>query len=120
MNADLKARPFSVDETRRMSKNASYKGTIAFSKSKLAFGMAKPDKARLKKARENGHSPQYGLFETAKKTKRVPTLPTEDNTPEGLRALLAANAHYRQVPWPEPYHHTTHRLRLGDARDLFW
>jgi DNA modification methylase len=51
---------------------------------------------------------------------RNPSLPAEDNTPEGLRALLAANAHYRQVSWPEPYHHTTHRLHLGDARDLSW
>jgi site-specific DNA-methyltransferase (adenine-specific) len=50
----------------------------------------------------------------------APELPTEDNTPEGLRALLAANAHYRQVPWPEPYHKTAHRLHLGDARDLSW
>jgi len=120
MNADLKARPFLVDETRRMSKNASYNGTIAFSKSKLAFGMAKPNKARLKTARENGYSPQFGLFESAKKTKRAPILPTEDNTPQGLRALLAANAHYRQVPWPEPYRRTTHVLRLGDGRDLSW
>jgi site-specific DNA-methyltransferase (adenine-specific) len=44
----------------------------------------------------------------------------EDNTPEGLRALRAANLHYRQVPWPEPYRRTSHRLRLGDARDLSW
>lgn len=34
--------------------------------------------------------------------------------------MLEANAHYRQVPWPEPYRRTRHRLRLGDARDLPW
>jgi len=50
----------------------------------------------------------------------APALPAEDNTPEGLRALLAANAYYRQVQWPEPYHRTTHRLHHGDARDLSW
>lgn len=48
------------------------------------------------------------------------TLPTEDNTSEGLRALQAANAHYRNHPWPVPYNSTTHDLRLGDARHLSW
>lgn len=43
-----------------------------------------------------------------------------DNTPEGLAALLAANKRYRARPWPAPYHHTKHRLRLSDARVLLW
>jgi site-specific DNA-methyltransferase (adenine-specific) len=47
-------------------------------------------------------------------------LPLEDNTPEGLRALLEANAYYRETAWPAPYHRTTHRLHMGDARDLSW
>ncbi len=47
-------------------------------------------------------------------------LPAEDNTPDGLRALLKANEEYRQKPWPEPYDSTVHRLHLGDARDLSW
>jgi DNA modification methylase len=47
-------------------------------------------------------------------------LPTEDNTPEGLEALLRANEEYRQRAWPPPYDATTHRLHLGDARDLSW
>ena len=47
-------------------------------------------------------------------------LPTEDNTPEGLQAFLAANVLLRDRPWPTPYDHTTHTLRLGDARDLSW
>jgi site-specific DNA-methyltransferase (adenine-specific) len=34
--------------------------------------------------------------------------------------LLAANARLRAEPWPPPYDHTTHTLRLGDARDLSW
>jgi site-specific DNA-methyltransferase (adenine-specific) len=34
--------------------------------------------------------------------------------------LLAANTHYRQVPWPKLYRKTAHRLHLGDARDLSW
>ena len=47
-------------------------------------------------------------------------LPTEDNTPEGLKALLAANALFRTRPWPAPYDQTNHTLHLGDARDLAW
>jgi site-specific DNA-methyltransferase (adenine-specific) len=47
-------------------------------------------------------------------------LPSEDNTPEGLSALLAANQHYRNVQWPEPYNRSTHHLRVGDARNLSW
>src|SRR5438045_1921310 len=98
-------------------------GTITFSKSKLIFGMATPSRTQLKKARTNGPPLQEVLFanESSKRAGRVaPTLPTEDNTPEGLRALLAANAHYRETQWPEPYDRTRHRLCLGDARDLSW
>ena len=64
---------------------------------------------------------QAPLFTTGSSKKvgrRAPSLKTEDNTSEGLQALLAANRYYRDVVWPEPYHRTTHRLRLGDARDL--
>ncbi|MGH2498761.1 MAG: hypothetical protein ACRDF0_01495, partial [Candidatus Limnocylindria bacterium] len=50
----------------------------------------------------------------------IPSLPAADNTPEALAALLAANDHYRRMPWPSPYDQTTHRLHLGDARDLSW
>jgi modification methylase len=55
-----------------------------------------------------------------KPRRRAPGLPLEDNTPEGLKALLEANRHYREVAWPEPYHRTTHRLHHGDARNLSW
>ncbi len=37
-----------------------------------------------------------------------------------MQALLAANRYYRDVAWPEPFNRTTHRLHLGDARDLSW
>ncbi len=47
-------------------------------------------------------------------------LPSEDNTPEGLKTLQTANAHFRTVPWPPPFDRTTHRIKLGDARDLSW
>src|SRR5438552_2439657 len=50
----------------------------------------------------------------------APDLPTEDNTPEGLADLLAANRFYRSNPWPPPFDTTRHRLVLTDARDLSW
>jgi modification methylase len=102
-----------------MSDNGANEGTITI-RSKLIFGMAIPEKRRVTKA--HGHPLQGALFSNGSKRgkRHAPALPPEDNTPEGLRALLAANAHYREVPWPEPYHLTTHRLHLGDARDLSW
>lgn len=63
---------------------------------------------------------QQTLFAERSKKRRRPPLPSEDNTPEGLKALLEANRHYREEPWPEPYRVTRHRLHLGDARDLAW
>jgi modification methylase len=57
--------------------------------------------------------------ETAK-DRALPPLPSEDNTPGGLAALLSANQQFRSMPWPSPYDQTTHRLHLGDARDLSW
>jgi site-specific DNA-methyltransferase (adenine-specific) len=50
----------------------------------------------------------------------APSLPATDNTSEGLAKLRAANRQYRKSGWPEPYDLTTHRLHLGDARDLSW
>jgi len=97
-------------------------GTIDF-RPKLVFGMALPGRKRLRRAKTNGQPPQEGLFAKgpARRLSRLaPALPAEDNTPEGLRALLAANAHYRETAWPEPYRRTKHRLHLGDARDLSW
>src|SRR5271165_5312530 len=101
--------------------------TIGFSP-KPVFGMTRVSGEPLRvepmrRAKTDRNSTQGNLFgsrssKTAKK--KAPALPAEDNTPEGLRALLAANAHYREVVWPEPYNRTTHRLHLGDARDLSW
>lgn len=43
-----------------------------------------------------------------------------DNRPGALNELLTLNNHYRDRPWPTPFDHTKHLLRLGDARDLSW
>jgi len=43
-----------------------------------------------------------------------------DNRRGAIEALLTLNRHYRDNPWPAPFDATTHRLHLGDARDLSW
>lgn len=50
----------------------------------------------------------------------TPALPASDNTAEGLALLQKANQEYRVRAWPAPFDATTHRLHLGDARDLSW
>jgi modification methylase len=57
---------------------------------------------------------------SANAVSETPLLPAADNTPAGLKALLRANEEFRDRPWPEPFRRTSHRLRLGDARDLSW
>lgn len=37
-----------------------------------------------------------------------------------MATLLAQNREFRNAPWPHPYDQTTHRLHLGDARNLKW
>ena len=104
-----------------MSEAATDNDTI-FVSSKLKFGQA-PVTSRPIKTKRNNHPLQSVLF-TNGASKRVnlrkPSLSIEDNTPEGLQALLEANRYYRGVAWPEPYDRTSHRLHLGDARDLSW
>jgi site-specific DNA-methyltransferase (adenine-specific) len=104
-----------------MSITAAEDGTIAVSAPKLVFGQLDSGRKPLNRGR-NGHSRQADLFsaEAPTRIRRPPLIPLEDNTPEGLRALLAANQKYRQVPWPEPYRLTKHRIHAGDARDLSW
>ena len=94
----------------------------------LIFVRPGPKGRRLNKSRRAEQLGQETLFAKGTSTRRVrrnppvaiADLPAEDNTPEGLRAFMAANRHYRGVPWPEPYLETRHRLHLGDARDLSW
>lgn len=43
-----------------------------------------------------------------------------DNSSEALAHLRAANEDYRLRRWPAPYDQTSHRIHLGDARDLSW
>jgi len=47
-------------------------------------------------------------------------LPANDATTESLARLRHINEVCRRLPWPAPFDSTTHRLRLGDARDLSW
>jgi site-specific DNA-methyltransferase (adenine-specific) len=111
-----------VDKTRMADERPCDDGTISVSTPKLVFGQVRHIRRRLRKTKTNGSLPQGNLFPDSRERSRrsAPSLPPEDNTPEGLKALLAANRHYREVSWPEPYNRTTHRLHLGDARDLSW
>ena len=45
-------------------------------------------------------------------------LPRKDNEPGAVDKMLQANAILRNAPWPAPFDDTTHRLQLGDARNL--
>jgi modification methylase len=95
-------------------------GTISFSTRKLIFGQVQPIKKPLSKTKRNSTAPLFANPAKARVARATPRLLLEDNTPEGLQALMAANSHYREVAWPEPYNRTKHRLHLGDARDLSW
>jgi site-specific DNA-methyltransferase (adenine-specific) len=95
-------------------------GTIFLSSEKLIFGQVQRIKMPLSKTKRSSSAPLFAVGEGARAARAKPRLPLEDNTPEGLQALLSANRHYRETAWPEPYNGTTHRLHLGDARDLSW
>jgi DNA modification methylase len=105
----------------RMNQKAAEDATIAVSTPRLVFGQPVADRKPLNRGRA-GHSQQADLFRAnvAARARRIPPITLEDNTPEGLRALRAANQKYRGVPWPQPFGRTKHRIHLGDARDLSW
>jgi site-specific DNA-methyltransferase (adenine-specific) len=106
-----------------MGELTSENGSIFIGTSKPTFGRKQPVRRRLRKAKNDAGAPQSGLFEIPRAVRSGDTsvsFPFEDNTPEGLKALLAANLQYRETAWPEPYALTTHRLHRGDGRDLSW
>ena len=87
--------------------------------------MSKPPKADISlreakrpRVRKNGANGTAALFPSDGDCPVA--LPSEDNTPEGMQALLTANAYFRRHPWPAPYNQTLHRLHRGDARNLSW
>lgn len=47
-------------------------------------------------------------------------IPKSDNVPGAVDDMLRANGLLRNLPWPEPYSHTRHILKCGDARNLAW
>jgi modification methylase len=61
------------------------------------------------------------LRETVNSIKQVlQDLPEADNEPGAVEKMLRANAILRNAPWPTPFDITTHRLQLGDARQMEW
>src|SRR5260370_3465801 len=55
------------------------------------------------------------VLEVRSNSEMVFHLPSDDNTPDGLKAFQTANAHFRTVRWPAPFDATRHPLRLADA-----
>jgi site-specific DNA-methyltransferase (adenine-specific) len=53
-------------------------------------------------------------------TRALGEVPDADNEPGAVERMLRANAILRHLPWPPPFHETSHRLVLGDARSLSW
>jgi modification methylase len=52
---------------------------------------------------------------------RIPLLSgVADNKRGVIAELQAVNSYYRTHPWPKEFSKTTHRLHLGDARNLSW
>ena len=47
-------------------------------------------------------------------------LPEKDNQQGAVETMLRANGIFRNLPWMPPFDRTTHRLHLGDARNLQW
>lgn len=80
--------------------------------------MSEPSESRVIRLEYPGLDARQPEVVTAQQD--VLDLPADDNTAEGLRRLLEANARFRENPWPAPYHQTTHTVRLGDARELSW
>jgi DNA modification methylase len=55
---------------------------------------------------------------TSRALELISNLPSNDADPNALQSLLEANRELRHLEWPEPYNHTAHTIRVGDARDL--
>lgn len=64
--------------------------------------------------------PAKPFVEITSRAKVTFRLPLNDADPGAIKAYQEANNHYRTVPWPPPFDKTTHRLHLGDSRDLSW
>ena len=68
--------------------------------------------------RQGGDAKPY--LELQSRAKVSFRLPLNDADPGALSVYREANNHFRTVPWPSPFDKTTHRLHLGDARELAW
>jgi hypothetical protein len=89
-----------------MKEPAQEDGTISVGTSKLIFGQVPRVGKQLRKTKPSASLPLFADGAGARIGRPAPRLPLEDNTPEGLRALLAANRHYREAIWPDPYNRT--------------
>src|ERR1051325_7619324 len=63
-------------------------------------------------------SPMHETFEAIRQV--IEDLPPKDNERGAVEKMLQANAILRNARCPPPFEETTHRLQLGDARQLDW
>ena len=86
---------------------------------------AKPAKGRQVNYRHPARPPAVGRIMDADAafyaaSAVISDLPPADNAQGAIEKMLRANGIFRNLPWPVPFDETTHRLHLGDARDLSW
>lgn len=85
-----------------------------------------PKRLNLKRNRfsglRNGEMSSDGVVEETLEAAAlaISDLPQADNAPGAVERMLRANGILRNLPWPAPFHRTSHRLHIGDARDLSW
>jgi len=82
---------------------------------------AASEPAALRTSYPRARLPELKLRETVDAVSKVlADLPPADNAPGAVEKMLRANAILRNVPWPVPFDQTTHRMHLGDARQMGW
>lgn len=82
------------------------------------------EQRKTRRCRERQSSEPTSGFELKETVQEVSavvsSLPAADNAPGAVDRMLHANSLLRSLPWPQPFDHTKHRLRLGDARAMTW
>ena len=92
---------------------------------KKATSVVKPPKRRRVNYRDQEGRTEGGRIMDAEAayfaaSAVISDLPPADNAQGAIEKMLRANGIFRNLPWPVPFDATTHRLHLGDARDLSW
>src|SRR5438874_328995 len=85
----------------------------------VKYGIRKPRRSARYPSRETENGQELKeVFDAAAKT--IADLPAADNAAGSVDKMLRANAILRNVPWPQPFDETTHKLCCADARQMPW